>query len=228
MSIPTHIAIIMDGNRRWAQARGDSVYDGYKAGARIVNDVLLESQRLGVEFVTVYAFSSENWNRPVKEIAGLMNIAMDWLTANKQFLLDNGICCKMIGNRGLVPYYFLNKVSEVEEYTKDCDKLKFQIAMSYGSRDEIMRAVLRMLRDDDDVSNISETWFEKFLDTAAIPDPDLLIRTGGEKRLSNYMLWQLAYTELRFVDTLWPDFTCEMLRGLVEEFGAVHRRFGCV
>lgn len=221
-----HLAIIMDGNRRWASSKKLSVYEGYKAGSQVVNKIISQVIEEKISYLTVYAFSFENWDRPIKEIAGIMNIAIDWFKNNLDFFQQNGIKCQIIGNKALIPYIFLNKIEEMEEATANNTKLNFQIALSYGSRDEILRAVLKATSSKDFQQNINEENFKDFLDTKDIPDPDLLIRTGGQKRLSNYMLWQLAYTELSFIDEMWPDFSEAKLKEIITNYKKTERKFG--
>ncbi len=224
-----HIAIIMDGNRRWEKTKPLArSCDGYRKGAEIINQMIEKVIELGVPYLTVYAFSYENWQRPIKEIAAIMNIGMEWLISYKNLMINNGIRCRIIGNRDLIPYGTLNQIEEIEEATAHNSKLNFQVAISYGSRDEILRACLKFSKQISlkKIKTLDEKDFSQFLDTSNIPDPDLLIRTGGQRRLSNYMLWQLAYTELYFIDKLWPDFTKEDLALAVETYNNTQRRFG--
>ena len=217
----------MDGNRRWERLQpGARSCDGYRKGAAVINETIETVIELGIPYLTVYAFSYENWQRPVKEIAAIMNIGMEWLVEHKNFMTKNGIKCSVIGNKDLLPYSTLSKIEEIEEATQHNKKLNFQVAISYGSRDEILRACIKFSKALDKITSPSELEFQKFLDTNDIPDPDLLIRTGGQKRLSNYMLWQLAYTELYFLDTLWPDFTKEDLLAAIASFKKTQRSFG--
>lgn len=227
-----HIALIMDGNRRWEKTKPNSkLYDGYKKGAEIIKDVLEEMLEQNIGYVTVYAFSYENWQRPIRDIAAIMNIGLEWLINQKKWLIANNIRCVIIGNRDLLPYGFLNKIAEIEKATEKNTKLYFQIALSYGARDEILRACMKfsqLTKIEKNNVQLNEKSFAQLLDTPEIPDPDLLIRTGGEKRLSNYMLWQLAYTELYFLDKFWPDFTKEDLGKAIDAFYTTERRFGRV
>lgn len=221
-----HLAIIMDGNRRWEKQHELKQYDGYRAGSDVIKSVILETAKLGIPYLTVYAFSSENWQRPIRDVAAIMNIGLDWLKRNLDFLVSNNIKCRIIGNRELLPSDVLNAIVEVEETTRNNTAINFQIAISYGARDEILRACVKFSKFIKTNTNVSEMTLEKFLDTNDIPDPDLLIRTGGQKRLSNYMLWQMAYTELYFLDKLWPEFTTQDLYAAIAEYNNTQRRFG--
>lgn len=223
-----HIAIIMDGNRRWEKTQpGMRSCDGYRKGAAVLYETIEAVMDIGVQYLTVYAFSYENWQRPIKEIAAIMNIGLEWLMAQKQSMIEKGIRCRVIGNRDLLPYETLNRIQEIEEETQHNCKLNFQVAISYGSRDEILRACLKFSKlFKTKSSEVNEADFQQCLDTCGIPDPDLLIRTGGQRRLSNYMLWQLAYTELYFLDKLWPDFTKDDLKAALDTYYQTQRRFG--
>ena len=223
-----HIAFIMDGNRRWEAENNLKKYDGYKKGTKVITTILEKALELEINHISVYAFSSENWQRPLKDIAALMKIGVKWLDDNLDFMMQKGIKCTIIGNRALLPFGFLSKAEYIEELTKDNKNLSFHIAISYGSRDEVIRALNRL--KDKFIKNASfelnEENFSQFLDTNSIPDPDLLIRTGGQKRLSNYMLWQMAYTEFMFIDKLWPDFSACDFQKCIDDFYEVDRRFG--
>jgi undecaprenyl diphosphate synthase len=223
-----HLAVIMDGNRRWEQENVRKQYDGYIHGAQVLKELIENVVDIEIPYLTVYAFSSENWQRPIKDVAALMNIGIDWLNSNKNFLMEKGVRCRIIGNRELLPADVLMAIEEIERCTANNKNLNFQIALSYGARDEILRACIKFSKFIKDSISSSEITFEKFLDTKDIPDPDLLIRTGGQKRLSNYMLWQMAYTELCFLDVLWPNFTNEHLINAISEYSQTERRFGCV
>jgi len=223
-----HLAIIMDGNRRWEKQKELPKYEGYRVGADVIKSVILDVIRLKIPYLTVYAFSSENWQRPIKDVAAIMNIGLDWLKENLSFFRQNGVRCQIIGNRELLPSEVLNAIVEVEDLTAENSVLNFQVAISYGARDEILRACIKFSKFIRSNSGANEMTLQKFLDTNGIPDPDLLIRTGGQKRLSNYMLWQMAYTELCFLDKLWPDFSSQDLCEAVADYEQVQRRFGCV
>lgn len=223
-----HIAIIMDGNRRWEKENNLPKYSGYKRGVKVINETIESMIELGIPYLSVYAFSSENWTRPLKDIANIMKIAIEWLKENREFMCKNKIRCRIIGNRDLLPVGFLKTAEEIEEETKNNSNLNFQIAVSYGARDEMLRAIQRfgnLIRNNATIT-INEEEFSKFLDTYDTPDPDLLIRTGGEKRLSNYLLWQMAYTEFCFLDKFWPDFTKEDLKEACRKYEQIERRFG--
>lgn len=223
-----HIALIMDGNRRWEKINNKKLYDGYKKGSEIIETIIIDILERKIPYLTIYAFSYENWQRPIREIAAIMNIGMQWLIQHSDFLMENNIKCRIIGNRDLLPYGFLNKIEEIENMTKNNTDLNFQIAISYGARDEILRACMRLsqILSKNKTHSINEENFAQLLDTYNIPDPDLLIRTGGEKRLSNYMLWQLAYTELYFLDKFWPDFNKDDLNEAINVYNKTQRRYG--
>jgi undecaprenyl diphosphate synthase len=223
-----HIAIIMDGNRRWEKEKQKKQYDGYKKGAEIIIPIVDEAIALDLKYLSIYAFSSENWQRPIKDIAILMKIAIKWFDENLENMHERRVRCRIIGNRDLLPSGFLQKAEIIEDATKHYSAFNLQIAISYGARDEMLRAFLKInkliLQNKD--FNLTEENFSSFLDTKDIPDPDLLIRTGGEQRLSNYMLWQMAYTEFQFIDTFWPDFKPSDLKAAVDKFKKTDRRFG--
>lgn len=219
-----HLAIIMDGNRRWGKLHGK---DGHKEGAKSIMQAIEGAMDLGIEYLSVYAFSSENWQRPVKEIASIMKVATSWLEKNLEYMREKQIRCRIIGDRNILPFGFLQKAQEVEKETENYQKLSFQIACSYGGRDELLRACMKVVNFlHKSKKHLNEKIFNSFLDTKDIPDPDLLIRTGGEKRLSNYMLWQMAYTELYFIDKFWPDFTKDDLKEAYDHYSKRERRFG--
>ena len=221
-----HLAIIMDGNRRWQKQNQNTQSSHlYKQGTDKIKEVIENVIKHKIPYLTMYAFSYENWQRKIMEIAAIMNIGLEWLNNSANFFIENGIKCTIIGNRNLLPYIILKQVEEIEAATAHNTTLNFQIAISYGARDEIMRACLKFIKQEKHHS-INEQSFKKYLDTHNIPDPDLLIRTGGQKRLSNYMLWQMAYTELHFLDTLWPDFSKEELSSIISKFYETDRRYG--
>lgn len=179
-----HIALIMDGNRRWEKINNKKLYEGYKEGSKIIEKVIKDILEYEIPYLTVYAFSYENWQRPIRDIAAIMNIGMKWLIDHADFLMERNIKCRIIGNRDLLPYGFLNKIEEIENATKNNTKLSFQIAISYGARDEILRACIRLsqILSKNKKNNINEEDFAQLLDTCDIPDPDLLIRTGSTLR----------------------------------------------
>ena len=232
MKIPKHVAIILDGNGRWAKSKGMPRNYGHTVGAKNVETVCQAADELGIEYLTLYAFSTENWNRPDSEVAALMKLLESYLkncirTANK-----NNMRVRVIGELSRLSESFQKKIQELEEVSAANTGLNLTIAINYGSRDEMIRAVRRLARDCADgkvvPETIDETVFESYLDTHGIPDPDLLIRTSGELRLSNYLLWQLAYTEFYFTEIPWPDFTKEELEKAIAQYNKRDRRYGGV
>ncbi len=220
---PKHIAIIMDGNGRWARKRGLPKIAGHKKGVDAIRGVMEKCVDLGVPYLTLYAFSSENWKRPQKEVDALMNLLRDYLRKETERFVKEGIRLRAIGDLGKLPDDIQQSLAESIHKTKDNEKINLTIALSYGGRDEIVRAVGRMERAGD---TVSEEEFAQHLDTADLPELDLLIRTGGEQRISNFLLWQMAYTELYFTDTLWSDFGENDLTKAVAEFKNRERKFG--
>jgi len=230
LKVPQHVAIIMDGNGRWARQQALSRLEGHKRGSEVARDIVTTAAQLGISYLTLYAFSSENWRRDPNEVSGLMGLLKHYLEDEASVLHKDGVRLKIIGERGLLPNTILDLVHAVEELTKANKKITLQMAISYGSRAEILYAVRQIaekVRDRRlDPDSISEQTFEQHLYTAGIPDPDLLIRTSGEQRISNYLLWQLAYTELVFVDKFWPDFTPEDFMESLLTYQNRERRFG--
>lgn len=230
--IPKHVAIILDGNGRWAKAKGMPRNYGHTAGAKNVEVICEEAYHMGIEYLTVYAFSTENWSRPSDEVSALMKLLRNYLKTCLKTAEKNHMCVKIIGDKTGVDQDIQDRIAELEEATKNNDGLHFQVALNYGSRDEILRAVNTILEEERsgklDGKEVTEEIFERHLDTYGIPDPDLLIRTSGEKRLSNFLCWQLAYTEFYFCDVHWPDFTKEELSKAVDAYNARDRRFGGV
>ena len=217
MKIPQHVAIILDGNGRWAKSKGMPRNYGHAQGSKNVEKICEEAWRMGIKYLTVYAFSTENWNRPKDEVDALMKLLRNYMKTCLKTAKKNDI---------------RSRIAELEEATKENGGLNFQIAINYGSRDEIVRAVRKLAADcakgKVNAEDIDEQVFEGYLDTHDIPDPDLMIRTSGELRLSNYLLWQLAYTEFYFTDVLWPDFSKEELIKAIEHYNARDRRYGGV
>ncbi len=232
MSIPRHVAFILDGNGRWAKKRMLPRKAGHSAGAKTVERILEDAHDIGIEYVTMYAFSTENWNRPEDEVNALMKLLRNYLQDCIKRANDNDMRVKVIGERSRLDDDIVEKIEELEEVSKNNTGITFVLALNYGSRDEITRATKKMAKDCAegklDPEQITEKTIEGYLDTAGIPDPDLLIRTSGEIRLSNYLLWQLAYTEFYFTDVLWPDFNKEELIKAVEKYNQRDRRFGKV
>ena len=232
MNVPNHIAIILDGNGRWAKERGMPRTYGHVKGCANLENICYDIKDLGVKYLTVYAFSTENWKRSREEVEALMKLFRGYLKKCIKISKKNNMKMKVIGDVTAFAPDIQQSVRELEEYSKDFDGIYFQLALNYGSRDEMIRAMKRMCTDCEDgrlhADEISETVFEQYLDTHDIPDPDLLIRTSGEQRLSNYLLWQLAYSEFYFTDVLWPGFTKEELKKAIEHYNSRDRRFGGV
>ena len=228
--IPQHIAIILDGNGRWAKAKGMPRNYGHTAGARNVETVCQAAHDLGVTYVTMYAFSTENWNRPEGEVEALMKLLESYLKNCIKTADKNNMRVRVIGDTTRLSERFQERIRELEAASAKNDGLNLQIAINYGSRDEMTRAMRRMSEDvaagKRKPEEITESVFEEYLDTAGIPDPDLLIRTSGELRLSNFLLWQLAYSEFYFTDVPWPDFHKEELERAIEAYNKRDRRFG--
>jgi undecaprenyl diphosphate synthase len=230
--LPRHVAIIMDGNGRWARARGLPRTAGHKAGVERVRDVVRAARDFGLEYVTLYAFSSENWNRPKEEVSDLMRLLKLFIRRDLDELHSDNVRIRVIGCRESVQDDIRILLDEAEERTRANTGPKLQIAFNYGSRDEIVRAARQIAIDVAEgrlsPDALTEDRFQAALDTEGIPDPDLVIRTSGEQRLSNFLLWQAAYAELVFVPCLWPDFDRIQFRAALEEYGRRDRRFGAV
>ena len=230
--LPAHVAIIMDGNGRWAKQRQLSRVKGHEKGAEAVRTTVRTCRELGVPFLTLYAFSTENWQRPKTEVSALMGLLRRFLEAELRELLKNGIRLHVIGRRERLPGNVQKALAAAVHDTRQNTALQLNLALSYGGRDEITRAAQSLavevqagrLRPAD----ITEELLSARLDTAGIPDPDLLIRTGGDMRVSNFLLWQLAYTEIFVTPTLWPDFTPELFQQILNDFQSRERRFGRV
>lgn len=230
-NIPQHIAIIMDGNGRWAEKRNLPRTRGHANGAKAVDVVVEYCAHLGVKFLTLYTFSSENWKRPENEVKALMNMLERMLIENRKKVLDNNIRFNVIGRIDRLPSLVRERAKDLMEHSSANSGMMLVLALSYGSRQEILDASAAICekyrKGENDVSFLSgEENFEKFLYTAGLPDPDIIIRTGGEKRLSNFLLWQAAYAELYFTDVLWPDFNLDELKKALEEYQKRKRRFG--
>lgn len=229
---PGHVAIIMDGNGRWAQARGRPRLFGHHAGARRVKEIVRACPDLGVKYLTIFAFSTENWRRTQSEVAGLMSLFRQYIRKETRSLKDEGVRVRFIGDRVRLDDKLVALMDELEMRTADNDLVHLTIAINYGGRDEVARATRRLAQDVADgrlkPEDVDEETLPRYLDTRVLPDPDLVIRTSGEARISNFLLWQSAYSEYEFVDTLWPDFTEEEFSGLVIAYGRRDRRFGAV
>lgn len=232
MNVPNHIAIILDGNGRWAKAKGMPRGYGHVKGCANLEQVCYDIKDLGVKYLTVYAFSTENWKRSKEEVDGLMKLFRSYLKKCIKISRDNKMRIKIIGDISAFAPDIQQSIRELEEFSKDYDELYFQIAMNYGSRDEITRGMKRMAQDVADgkllPDEVTEEKISSYLDTAGVPDPDLLIRTSGELRLSNFLMWQMAYTEFYFTDVAWPDFHKVELVQAIEKYNARDRRYGGV
>jgi undecaprenyl diphosphate synthase len=228
--LPRHIAIIMDGNGRWAQKRGNQRIFGHKNAIAAVRDTVEAAAELGIEYLTLYAFSTENWKRPKIEIDALMALLVSTIHQETKTLMDNNIRLRSIGNTQSLPSSVQDQLKQAIDTTAGNTGLSLVLALSYGARWEILTAVKRMASDFRDgrmnPDELDQQTFERYLDTDGIPDPELLIRTSGEYRISNFLLWQIAYTELYFTPTLWPDFRREHLYEAIESFQCRERRFG--
>ena len=229
---PRHVAIIMDGNGRWATQRGRPRLFGHHAGARRVREVVETCPDIGVEYLTIFAFSTENWKRTQVEVAGLMSLFRRYIAKEARALDDFGVRVRFIGDRVRLDDKLIKLMDELETLTSGNDSVHLTIALNYGGRDEVARATKRLAREvaagHIDPETVNEATLVKFLDTYVLPDPDLVIRTSGEARISNFLLWQSAYAEYEFVDTLWPDFTREEFTKLCARYGARERRYGGV
>jgi undecaprenyl diphosphate synthase len=229
---PKHVAIIMDGNGRWAQNRGRPRLFGHHAGARRVREIVEACPDLGVKYVTIFAFSTENWKRTQTEVAGLMKLFRRYITREARDLFDEGVRVRFIGDRVKLDEKLVSLMDELELLTSGNSRVNLTIALNYGGRDELTRAAKRLAYEIEagrlTHKDVDAETLAKFLDTHVLPDPDLVIRTSGEARISNFLLWQSAYAEYEFIDTLWPDFTAEVFAGLVQNYGARDRRFGAV
>jgi undecaprenyl diphosphate synthase len=229
---PRHVAIIMDGNGRWATQRGRPRLFGHQAGARRVREIVEACPELGVDYLTVFAFSTENWKRTQSEVAGLMNLFRRYITREAKSLKANDVCVRFIGDRVRLDPKLVAMMDELEALTSNCSTVNLTVAINYGGRDEVARATKRLARDVAsgrlDPNAVDEETLPRYLDTCVLPDPDLVIRTSGEARISNFLLWQSAYAEYEFIDTLWPDFTAREFRSVLQGFGTRERRFGAV
>jgi undecaprenyl diphosphate synthase len=226
--IPSHIAIIMDGNGRWAQARGLPRMAGHRAGTENLRRIIEACIEFGISYLTIYAFSTENWSRPQDEVQGLMKIFEDVIDRELQELHDQGVQLRHIGRLERLEPTFRAKVLNALEYTRHNNRLVLNVAFNYGGRDEIINAIQRMLKEQLKPEDVTAEKVDQYLFTAGVPDPDLIIRTSGELRCSNFLLWQGAYSEWYFPAVYWPDFDKEQLRLAIEEFNQRERRYGRV
>lgn len=227
-TFPLHIGIIMDGNGRWAEMRGLPRSEGHKRGVERVREIVKASVGFGISVLSLYAFSLENWLRPDDEVSVIMNLLERTIKGEFLNFIEEGIRFKVIGNREKLSLNILQAIEELERATSNNSKLILQCALSYGGRDEIVRAVKKAISYKMPIENINEQSFSKLLDTSDTIDPDLIIRTSGEMRLSNFLIWQSAYAEFYFTDTLWPDFTKEELLEAIQNYRTRDRRFGRV
>ena len=232
MNIPNHVAIILDGNGRWAKAKGMPRNYGHVQGAKNVEVICEEAYRMGIQYLTVYAFSTENWNRPQDEVDALMKLLRNYMKTCLKTAAKNNMCVRVIGDKTRLDEDIRKRIDELEKATVNNTGLHFQIALNYGGRDEIRGAAIRIaqkVRDGElELDQITEDVIGGQLDTAGIPDPDLLIRTCDEERISNFLLWQLAYTEFYFTPVAWPDFTKAELEKAVEAYNHRDRKYGLV
>lgn len=232
MKIPEHLAIILDGNGRWAKKHNRPRNYGHVKGSENVETICEDAYNLGIKYVTIYAFSTENWNRPKEEVDSLMALLDDYLKKSIKESKKNNMRIRVIGDITALSPKMQKNIQDLEKASKDNTGLNLQVAINYGSRDEIIRGIDKLANDLNDkkisANSINQELFEKYLDTAGIPDPDLLIRTSGEQRLSNFLLWQLAYAEFYFTDVYWPDFDKDELIKAIEFYNSRDRRFGGV
>ena len=228
--IPTHIAIIMDGNGRWAKKQGHQRTIGHKAGMEALRKTIQSCARLKISYLTVYAFSTENWARPEKEVSFLMTLFNSVLNSEVENLHKNNVKIKVLGNKNRLSDSLIKKIKKAEEKTKSNTRLQVNILIDYGSRQEIINACKRIATEfsKEEIEKLSESDFNQFLYTASIPEPEILIRPGKEYRISNFLLWQLSYSELIFIDTLWPEFNEESLINVIKEYQKRNRRFGSI
>lgn len=229
---PRHVAIIMDGNGRWATQRGRPRLYGHHAGARRVREIVECCPEFGVDYLTIFAFSTENWKRTQVEVAGLMNLFRRYIIKETRALVESGVRVRFIGDRLRLDKKLIGMMNDLEVATQQNSRVNLTIAINYGGRDEVARATRRLAQDVAagklSPDAVDEETLPRYLDTHVLPDPDLVIRTSGEARISNFLLWQSAYSEYEFIDTLWPDFTREEFQLLCESFGGRDRRYGGV
>jgi len=227
---PKHIAVIMDGNGRWALKRNQPRIAGHRAGAKAVRDIIIECARLKIEALTLYSFSMENWKRPADEVGALMNLYLEYLVKERQELVDHNVRFVQLGQREGLPESVLKEMDQTTQATSNCTGLTLCVALNYSSRAEITVAVRKIAEQVKtgqlDINEIDEQTISNNLYTAGIPDPDLLVRTAGEMRISNYLLWQISYAEIYVTDVYWPDFRIENLHQAIQEYARRNRRFG--
>jgi undecaprenyl diphosphate synthase len=228
--LPRHIAIIMDGNGRWAKTQGKPRIDGHRRGSDVVDAITETAREIGIKYLTLYAFSKENWNRPIDEVRALMQLLKDFLNGKRQKMLDHGIRLNAIGDLRLLPEDVRELLLKIIDDTRVGKEMVLTLALSYGARDEIVRAVKHLAVDLSEgkfsLDHLDEQFFSTYLDTREMPDPDLIIRTSGENRVSNFLLWQAAYAEFIFVEECWPDFNSNLLIQCLIDYQSRERRFG--
>lgn len=232
MNIPNHVAIILDGNGRWAKAKGMPRNYGHIQGAKTVEEICEVAYNMGIQYLTVYAFSTENWKRPKEEVDALMKLLRNYMKTCLKTAAKNDMVVRVIGDKTGLDDDIRERIDELERASANNQGLNFQIAINYGSRDEIVRSVRKVMEDVKagkiEAEQMDEEVFDSYLDTAGIPSPDLLIRTSGEQRLSNFLMWQLAYTEFYFTDVPWPAFSKKDLEMAIEKYNRRDRRYGGV
>ena len=225
-NLPKHIAITMDGNGRWAKSKGKLRVFGHQKGVTAVRNTVEGAAEIGIKYLTLYAFSTENWSRPAKEVNALMTLLVSSIHKETKTLMKNNIRLRVIGNIAKLPTKAQEKLKEAIEKTKDNSRMTLILALSYSSRWEILNAVKNIIKDGRKAEQINEDVFQQYLSTKSVPDPELLIRTSGEYRISNFLLWQIAYSELYFTKTLWPDFSKTDLEKAILDYQSRERRFG--
>ncbi len=223
-NIPKHVAIIMDGNGRWAKEKGKLRVEGHKKGADRIEQIIAHSIKRGIKYLTVYAFSTENWKRPQSEVTALMKLFEKYLNNKKEDLKKQNVKLLVTGSSEKIPQKLLYKIKETEEYLSDCDKLTFNIAFNYGGRKEIIDGINKLLSENKESITIEE--FSEYMYRPNIPDPELVIRTSGEFRISNFLLWEIAYSEFYVTDIYWPDFDEKEYDKAIESFNKRDRRYG--
>lgn len=232
LKIPTHVSIILDGNGRWAKSKGMPRTYGHTMGAKNIEQICMDADDIGIKYLTVYAFSTENWNRPSSEVAALMKLLSHYLRTIGKKAMKNNMRMRIIGDREGLSDDIREAIVALEDLTKENTGLQFQIAINYGSRDEMLRGMKKMLTDYKEekfsIEELDEALYASYLDTADIPDPDLMIRTSGEERLSNYLMWQHAYSEFYFTKVPWPDFKREDLLEAIRAYTSRDRRYGAI
>lgn len=232
LKIPTHVSIILDGNGRWAKSKGMPRTYGHTVGAKNIEQICMDADEIGIKYLTVYAFSTENWNRPSTEVVALMKLLTHYLRTIGKKAMKNNMRMRIIGDREGLSDDIQDAIVKLEDLTKNNTGLQFQIAINYGSRDEMLRAMKKMLVDYKEdkftLDELDDAKYASYLDTADIPDPDLMIRTSGEERLSNYLMWQHAYSEFYFTKIPWPDFSKKDLMDAIRTYTGRDRRYGAI